>query len=418
MSFVALELAAPVQAFGTALGIGLLIGMERERRPEASAGLRTFALVAMLGCLFALLGEKTGGPWLLVAGVLVISGSMIASNFSAQQEEKYRGFTSEAAVIITYGLGAAVWFGYASLAVMLAITTTILLYFKAELRQFSERTTPKDINSILQFAVLSLVILPILPSQDFGPYNAINPRQVWYMVVLISGLALAGYLALRIVGARHGAALLGIFGGLASSTATTMMFSRHARDHAHLVRMSAIVILIANIMVMIRIGIVAGIVAPTLILPVATVFACGIVPGLALTLYSWRTLVAAGDLPMPEVKNPTELKTAVSFGLLYAVVLLASAWLQDIAGNSGVFIVAMVSGLTDADASVLSSLRMFNLQKLAGDGAVIAVTLALMANLVFKIGLVLSIGGTNLARHALPGLLAIGGGMAAGLLLV
>lgn len=418
MSFVAPELAAPVQAFGTALGIGLLIGMERERRPEASAGLRTFALVAMLGCLFALLGEKTGGPWLLVAGVLVISGSMIASNFSAQQEEKYRGFTSEAAVIITYGLGAAVWFGYASLAVMLAITTTILLYFKAELRQFSERTTPKDINSILQFAVLSLVILPILPSQDFGPYNAINPRQVWYMVVLISGLALAGYLALRIVGARHGAALLGIFGGLASSTATTMMFSRHARDHAHLVRMSAIVILIANIMVMIRIGIVAGIVAPTLILPVATVFACGIVPGLALTLYSWRTLVAAGDLPMPEVKNPTELKTAVSFGLLYAVVLLASAWLQDIAGNSGVFIVAMVSGLTDADASVLSSLRMFNLQKLAGDGAVIAVTLALMANLVFKIGLVLSIGGTNLARHALPGLLAIGSGMAAGLLLV
>ena len=418
MSFVAPELAAPVQAFGTALGIGLLIGMERERRPEASAGLRTFALVAMLGCLFALLGEKTGGPWLLVAGVLVISGSMIASNFSAQQEEKYRGFTSEAAVIITYGLGAAVWFGYASLAVMLAITTTILLYFKAELRQFSVRTTPKDINSILQFAVLSLVILPILPSQDFGPYNAINPRQVWYMVVLISGLALASSLALRIVGARHGAALLGIFGGLASSTATTMMFSRHARDHAHLVRMSAIVILIANIMVMIRIGIVAGIVAPTLILPVATVFACGIVPGLALTLYSWRTLVAAGDLPMPEVKNPTELKTAVSFGLLYAVVLLASAWLQDIAGNSGVFIVAMVSGLTDADASVLSSLRMFNLQKLAGDGAVIAVTLALMANLVFKIGLVLSIGGTNLARHALPGLLAIGGGMAAGLLLV
>ena len=418
MSFVVPELAVPLEAFGTALGIGLLVGMERERRPDSAAGLRTFALVSMLGCLFALLSEKTGGPWMLVMGLLVVSGSMIASNFSAQVEEQYRGFTSEAAIIITYGLGAAVWFGYATLAVMLSITTTVLLYFKAELRQFSERMTPKDINSILQFAVLSLVILPILPSQDFGPYNAINPRQVWYMVVLISGLALAGYLALRIVGARHGAALLGIFGGLASSTATTMMFSRHARDHAHLVRMSAIVILIANIMVMIRIGIVAGIVAPTLILPVATVFACGIVPGLALTLYSWRTLVAAGDLPMPEVKNPTELKTAVSFGLLYAVVLLASAWLQDIAGNSGVFIVAMVSGLTDADASVLSSLRMFNLQKLAGDGAVIAVTLALMANLVFKIGLVLSIGGTNLARHALPGLLAIGGGMAAGLLLV
>jgi uncharacterized membrane protein (DUF4010 family) len=261
---------------------------------DAAAGLRTFALVAMLGCLFALLGEKTGGPWLLATGLLVIAGSMIASNFSAQQEEQYRGFTSEAAIVITYALGAAVWFGYATLAVMLAITTTVLLYFKAELRQFSERTTPKDINSILQFAVLSLVILPILPSEDFGPYKAINPRQIWYMVVLISGLALAGYLALRIVGSRYGAALLGIFGGLASSTATTMMFSRHAREHADLVRMSAIVILIANVMVMIRIGIVASIVAPTLILPIVTVFACGIVPGIALTAYRWRALASAG----------------------------------------------------------------------------------------------------------------------------
>ena len=111
---------------------------------------------------------------MLVVGLLVISVAMVASNFSAQQEEKFRGFTSEAAIIITYGLGAAVWFGYATLAVMLAITTTVLLYFKAELRDISEKMTAKDINSILQFAVLSLVILPILPSQDYCPYNALN----------------------------------------------------------------------------------------------------------------------------------------------------------------------------------------------------------------------------------------------------
>ncbi len=392
--------------------------MERERRPDAAAGLRTFALVAMLGCLFALLGEKTGGPWLLATGLLVIAGSMIASNFSAQQEEQYRGFTSEAAIVITYALGAAVWFGYATLAVMLAITTTVLLYFKAELRNISDRMTPRDINSILQFAVLSLVVLPILPSQDFGPFNAINPRQIWWMVVLISGLALAGYMALRIIGARHGAAVLGIFGGLASSTATTMMFSRHASDHPDLVRMAGIVILIANVMVMIRLGLVAGVVAPTLVAPIATVFACGIVPGVAMALYGWKILSAAGELPMPEVKNPTELRIAVSFGLLYAIVLLASAWLQDIAGNKGLYIVALASGLTDADASVLSTLRLYNLETVPRGEAVIAVTLALMSNLMFKIGLVVSIGGGRLARHTLPGLLAIGGGMALGLLLV
>jgi uncharacterized membrane protein (DUF4010 family) len=418
MSFVVPELVEPVKAFATALGIGLLIGMERERRPDSAAGLRTFSLVAMLGCLFALLEERSGSSWLLAVGLLVIAAAMIASNFSSQQEEQYRGFTSEAAIIVTYGLGAAVWFGYATLAVMLAIATTVLLYFKAELKQFSQRTTPKDINSILQFAVLSLVILPILPSEDFGPYSAINLRQIWYMVVLISGLALAGYLALRIIGARHGAAVLGIFGGLASSTATTMMFSRHARDHGNLVRMSAIVILIANIMVMLRIAIVAGIVAPGLFTPIAIVFACGVVPGLALTLLGWRTLASAGELPMPEVRNPTELKTAISFGLLYAVVLLASAWLQDKSGSSGLYIVALASGLTDADASVLSTLRLFKLEVVDGSAAVVAVTLALMANLVFKIGLVLSIGGSQLARFALPGLLAIGGGMAAGLMLV
>jgi len=418
MSFVVPELAAPLEAFATSLGVGLLIGMERERRPDSAAGLRTFALVSMLGCLFALLGEKTGGPWILAVGLLVISAAMVASNFSSQQEEQYRGFTSEAAIVITYGLGAAIWFGYATLAVMLAITTTVLLYFKAELRQFSERMTPKDINSILQFAVLSLVILPILPSQDYGPYSAFNPRQIWWMVVLISGLALSGYLALRIIGARHGAALLGIFGGLASSTATTLMFSRHARDHADLVRMSAIVILIANVMVMIRLGFVSSVVAPGLAMQIAIVFACGILPGVAMALYGWKILKDAGDLPMPEVKNPTELKTAVSFGLLYALVLLASAWLQDIAGNKGLYIVALASGLTDADASVLSTLRMFNLEKISGGEAVIAVTLALAANLVFKIGLVLSIGGGKLARHALPGLFAIGVGLAGGLLLV
>ena len=418
MSFVVPELAAPVEAFATTLGIGLLIGMERERRPDSAAGLRTFSLVAMLGCLFAMLGEKSGAPWLLAVGLVVIAAAMVASNFSSQQEEQYRGFTSEAAIIITYGLGAAVWMGYATLAVMLAITTTVLLYFKAELKQFSQRTTPKDLNSILQFAVLSLVILPILPNENFGPYAAINPRQVWWMVVLISGLALAGYLALRIIGARHGAALLGIFGGLASSTATTMMFSRHAAEHGHLVRMSAIVILIANVMVMVRLGVIAGIVAPSMIGPIATVFACGIVPGVAMALYGWKILNDAGDLPLPDVKNPTELKTAVSFGLLYAVVLLAAAWLQDIAGNSGLFIVALVSGLTDADASVLSTLRMFNLERVLYADAVIAVAIALLANLAFKIGLVVSIGGKPLARHALPGLAAIGAGLAGGLLLV
>lgn len=417
MSFLDPELAQPVSAFATALGIGLLIGLERERLPDSPAGLRTFSLVSMMGCLFAMLSEQ-GGAWMLAIGLLVLAASMIASNFSTSLTEQFRGFTSESAIIFTYGLGASVWFGYSTLAVMLAITVTTLLYFRAELKAFSEQMTAKDINSMLQFGVLSLVILPILPSTNFGPYDAINLKQVWWMVVLISGLALAGYLALRIIGARHGAALLGVFGGLASSTATTMMFSRHAAQHAHLVPMASIVILIANVMVMIRLGIVASVVAPQLIESVVIVFACGVVPGVLIALYGWKNLNKAGELPLPDVKNPTELKTAMSFGVLYAFVLMAAAWLQDIAGNSGLFLVALASGLTDADASMLSTLRMFNLERITFEDAVIAVALALLANLAFKISLVLSIGGRSLARYALPGLLLIGAGLVTGVMVV
>ncbi len=409
--FITPELAKPVEAFLTSAAIGLLIGMERERLTNAIAGFRTFSLVAVLGTLLAMLSEQVNSAWLLAIGLLVVTISMVVGAFYSQASEKYHGFTTEIAVLITYGLGAAVWYGFGTLAVMLAIGTTILLYVKAELKQLSEQMTRRDTDSILQFAVLSLVILPILPDENFGPYGAINPQQVWWMVVLISGMALAGYLALRIIGAKHGAALLGVFGGLASSTATTMMFSRHAAANASLVPLSAVVILIANVMVMIRLGIIAVLVAPALLEDVLLIFMSGILPGLLIIVYRWRSLTNAGELPLPAVTNPTELKTALSFGLLYAVVLVCSAWLQEQVGQSGLFAVAFASGLTDADASALSMIRLYAIERVSIEEAVIAVTIALVANLIFKIGLVLGVGGKSLTRDALPGLLLIGVGL-------
>ena len=131
-----------------------------------------------------------------------------------------------------YALGAATWYGYDQLAVMLAIGTTVLLYFKAQLRGIATRLEARDWISMLQFGVLSLVILPILPDREYGPYDALNPHQIWLMVVLIAGVSLAGYAALQLAGARYGAAFVGVFGGLASSTATTLVYARKARDIA------------------------------------------------------------------------------------------------------------------------------------------------------------------------------------------
>jgi uncharacterized membrane protein (DUF4010 family) len=404
-----------IQAFAVSLGIGLLIGIERELKPDTKAGLRTFALTALLGCMAAMLAEITVSGWIIPSGLLMIAAMMIVAQARDPLDDGDPGTTSVVALMICYGLGALVWFDQATLAVMLAITVTILLYFKAQLQGVTRSLTHKDLISILQFGVLSLVVLPILPNQDFGPYTALNPHQIWWMVVLISGLSLAGYAALRIVGNRHGAPLLGFFGGLVSSTATTMVFARNTRDNAKLTATATLVILIANLVVTLRLGIVAVVLAPTLFVPLASVLGIGLLLGLVVALFHWRTLTAAGDLPLPEVKNPTEIRTALSFGLLYGIVLLLAAWLQDIAGSQGLYLVALASGLTDVDAITLSTLRLFNQQTLVATPAVTAIALAVLSNLVFKSGLVIAIGGKVLARQVLPGLVAIGVGFVAGI---
>jgi uncharacterized membrane protein (DUF4010 family) len=407
-----------VQAFAISIGIGLLIGLERERKPDAKAGLRTFALSALFGCLAAMLGEKSGSGWLLAIGLLMLAAMMLVALARDPQDDGDPGTTSVVALMVCYGLGALVWYRHATLAVMLAITTTVLLYFKGQLQMVTRSLTHKDLISILQFAVLSFVVLPILPNQDYGPYLAFNPHQIWWMVVLISGLSLAGYAALRIVGNRHGAPLLGFFGGLVSSTATTLVFARHTRDDADLTETATLVILIANLVVTLRIGIIAVVLAPGLLAPLAGVLGIGLLCGLVVALFKWRTLTAAGELPLPEVSNPTEIRTALSFGLLYAVVLLLSAWLQDIAGRQGLYLVAFASGLTDIDAIALSTLRLFNQDTLGAGATVVAIGLASLSNLLFKSGLVVAIGGRTLALRVLPGLAAIGLGFILGIALL
>lgn len=417
MSLLELGLAQQLQAFATSLAIGLLLGLERERRPDAKAGLRTFALVALFGTLSGLIADETGNAWIIALGLIIVGAMMVAANSLDAHADHDPGTTSVVALLICYSLGTAVWYRYDTLAAMLAVATTALLYFKPELHGFSRSLTRKDLISILQFAVLSLVVLPILPDENFGPYGAFNPHQVWWMVVLISGLSLAGYAALRIVGPRHGALLIGCFGGLVSSTATTMVFARHAHGETALRRTASVVILLANLMVMLRLGLLSGFVAPSLLVPLGTVLGAGLLFGLPMAVWGWRAHADSRDaLPMPEVGNPTELRTALSFGLLYALILFLSAWLEDVAGDKGLYLVALASGLTDVDAITLSTLRLYNLDKLGAAQAVTAIALANLANLAVKAGLVASIGGIGLARLALPGLAAIAVGICGALL--
>ena len=399
--------------FLTSLAIGLLIGLERERTPSAKAGLRTFALVALFGTLSALLSTKLGSPWLLIAGLLAVAGMIISAYLNKPGEENDPGTTTVIALLLCYGLGAMIWYGLAKLAVMLAIGVTTLLYFKPELRGISQRLTRRDLVAVLQFSVLTFIVLPILPDQDYGPYHAFNPHQAWLMVVLISGISLAGYTALHVVGTRYGAPLLGFLGGLVSSTATTLLYARNSKNNQAMSNLASSVIVIAGLVVLLRLLVISAVVAYGTLPGLFPVLAGGFLFGLAVALYNWRKMTKATELNIPETTNPAELHTAIGFGLLYAAILFGSAWMQDIAGSRGLYAVALVSGLTDVDAITLSTLRLFNLGQLSEHQTVTAIALAFLSNIAFKFGMVVFIGGWKLARLVTTGF----GAMACGVLL-
>lgn len=394
--------------FGTSLAVGLLVGIERERNPAAKAGLRTFALTALLGCVTALLQQVAEVPWLLAAGLLLVGVMMVAAHARERDAGADPGTTTVVAMLLTYLYGVLIWHGRADIAVPLAIVTTSLLYFKAELRGVTQHVTRRDLISILQFGVLSMIVLPLLPDRGYGPYEALNPHQIWLMVVLISGVSLAGYLALRLAGPRHGAALVGVFGGLVSSTATTLAFSRRCRGSPEHVPMASLVIVLASAVVPLRIGLLTALTAPAVLRTLAPALVASAGLGSLFAFWLWRRAGrASGEVPVPEVANPTELRASLAFGALYGVVILLSSWFSHTLGSSGLYGLALISGLSDVDAIALSSLRLHSLGKVEATQAITAIVLALAANMALKLTLCGAIGGRCLVRRVAVGFLAM-----------
>ncbi|MBS0423290.1 MAG: MgtC/SapB family protein [Proteobacteria bacterium] len=408
------ELAA-LPHFLTSLAIGLLIGLERERNHGSRAGLRTFALVAMFGTLAAMLSEKAT-PWLLLGGLFIVGLMMVAAYSRVKDDNSADpGTTTIAATLVCYGLGAAVWYGSGTLAIMLAIITTVLLYFKAELHGITEKLSRRDLISMLQFGVLTFIVLPILPDKNMGPYEALNPYQIWLMVVLISGVSLVGYVAMQLIGQRHGA-VLGLFGGLVSSTATTLVYARRSMENESFTNLAVTVILIANLTVLLRMAILSAAASPAILPQLLPVLGCGFLSGAIVMAFGWRKLSQQYEVTLPEIKNPAEIRAAAAFGLIYGSVLLFSAWLSDIAGSSGLYAVALISGLTDTAAITLSSLHFYQHGKLEATQAITAISLAFISNVGFKLGLIFFIGSPVLARLCVYGMLATAAGVGAALL--
>jgi uncharacterized membrane protein (DUF4010 family) len=395
-----------------ALALGLLVGLQKERAASPLAGLRTFALVSLAGGVSALVATATS-PWVLVAGLLSVTGLMITGNIVLLHgEESDPGQTTEVAVVVTFLVGALTVLGPTEIGVVCGATTAVLLHLRDELHHWVGKLTDRDARAIMQFVVISLVVLPLVPDRAVGPYQVVNPRQVWWMVVLIVGLNLAGYGAFRLFGARAGTVLAGVLGGVISSTATTAGYARQTRARQGMDASAVVVVWIASGVVFVRVMLEVGAVAPSFLPVVVGPLAVLLGLFLVLALFAWRSGATPGGIPI-EPDNPTELRPALLFGAIYAAVLLVVAGAQDLLGDAGLFGAAAVSGLTDVDALTLSTSRLVATDRLSPDTGWRLVVVGILANLAFKLILAATLGSRSFARRlGVLGGVAIAAGLA------
>jgi uncharacterized membrane protein (DUF4010 family) len=393
--------------FGIALLIGVLIGLEREyarlkEEIKAFAGVRTFPLIALMGCSAALLTDLAGG-WAFVAMVFLL-GLLVGIAYGLDALRGRVGLTSEIAAVMVFVCGALAYWDYLELAAGLAVVTFGFLALKPQLRGLAARVSSEDLYATLKFAAISLIVLPVLPNQTFGPppFDAFNPYNTWLMVVFISGISFLGYVLIKTVGSRRGIGLTGLLGGLVSSTAVTLSFSERSQDHEDLARPFALAITLAwTVMyarVLVEVAVLNGPLLQVLWIPMAAAMAAGLV----FCVYYYFAQRTREESEV-KVANPFELGPAIKFGLLYAVILLVAKAAQFYFDDAGVYVASTLAGLTDVDAITLS---MAELGGAAGGVALPtaarAVVLATISNTVVKGGIALSAGSRTLRRALLP----------------
>jgi uncharacterized membrane protein (DUF4010 family) len=381
--------------------LGLLIGLQRERADRTIGGIRTYPLIAAFGTLCGWLAGEYGG-WIVAAGLIALSALLFISNFLVARTGTHdSGQTSEVAALLLYGIGAYLVVGEPAVAVALGGAIAVLLHLKDPLHAFANRIGERDIAAIMQFTLITLVILPVLPNRTFGPYDTLNPFDTWLMVVLIVGIGLVGYVAYKLFGAREGALLGGVIGGLVSSTATTASFARRAASAPAGATLAALVIMIAAAMVYARliteVSVVARAQAGAMLPPLIAMLVVSAVVAAVLYL---RT--RDHHAPMAEQGNPADLRLAMTFAGVYALVSFTVAAVKTEFGGQALYPVALIAGLTDVDAITLSSSRLVTQGRLEPGTAWRVILVASLSNLVFKGGMVAVIGGRKLLRFVLP----------------
>ncbi len=396
--------------FVVALGIGIFIGIQRESvydEPEGNlfAGGRTFALISLAGFSAALTADQLASA-LPFAAMLLVFGMLVALSYRRDLRDGRPGMTTEVATLITFVIGAACYWNLILLAAALGVALMTLLSLKPQFRTLAHAITHEDIYATLKFAVISIIVLPLLPNRNFGPppFDVFNPYQIWLMVVFISGLSFLGYVMVKVVGTHRGIGLTGLFGGIASSTAVTLSFSQRSRTTPELARPFSLAIIVAWAVMFVRVWVVVFALNQALSYRLVLPMTASLVAGLIYCgyLYLRQRTYEKEDLTFV---NPFELGPALRFGVLYTAILLISTAARVLFGNIGIYISSFVSGLADVDVIALSMVDQVRASTpLDLTVAARAITIAAMSNTLFKGVFALMSGSPALRRALWPGM--------------
>jgi len=378
-----------------AVGLGLIVGLQREWAEEEVAGARTFAIITLFGALSAMLALEFGG-WVIALAIVAVAGTMLMGNVVLLRTGYTSpGMTTEIAAVTMFTVGALLPLGHTSVAIVASGVIAILLQWKKPLHAFVRKLSQGDVQAAIRLVLIALVILPVLPDRGFGPYQVINPHQIWLMVVLIVGISLAAHLAHRVLGERVGTVLAGVLGGLISSTATTVSYARQSRVQQRLSGMAAVVIVIASTVVIARVLLEISIVAPELLRSTAPPL---VILGLFMAVISFAAFrfMSHELAESPDREAPSSMRAAIVFGLLYGAVLFAVAAAKEQFGDAGLYAVAALSGLTDMDAITLSTAHMMKSGRIGAEIGWRLILVGTASNLLFKATAVAVLGSRRL----------------------
>lgn len=402
--------------FAIALLIGALVGIEREKRRDTEqtiGGLRTFILLAMLGAIGGWLSalHDTLVPLFVVLGlttVTVVAGFLM----DVGDRQGQLSLTTELAAMAVALLGGFATLGHPELAVGLGIVAAAVLAYKQPLHGLIDKLGWDDIFAGLRLLIASFIVLPLLPDETLDPWQALNPRQLWLFVVLISALSMIGYIATRWLGPGRGALVTGITGGMVSSTATTLAFSRQSRDLGNSAGAQPLVsgTLLSWAVMFVRILVVSFAITPALVWHLAPPIAAMGLATLAIVAFLHlrhrsRTNAKSGSASLA-ISTPFSLTQAVKFGLLYAAILLLVKIVGEFHAGQGLYLVAAIAGSTDVDAITLS------MSEYARSGSPVvastAIVIAAITNTFVKGGIAVAMGSRDYRNKLLAAMAVIG----------